>query len=67
MAQEFALRLPLNLISELLDIPEGRRDAIHHWTIWALERGDDWSAEKVQETYSKSTEIFLELIAERHR
>jgi cytochrome P450 len=62
----FALRLPLDVISALLDIPEDRRDEVHYWTTRALQRGPDWTPERVRETYRARTDIFLELIAERH-
>ncbi len=66
VAEQFALQLPLNVISELLSIPHGLRDEIHALADLTLARTDDPGlAEKQMEAQIRIFEIFYNLVVER--
>jgi cytochrome P450 len=66
VAEQFALQLPLNVISELLNIPHSMRDEIHELADQTLARSDDPSlAEKQMLAQIRIFEIFHGLVAER--
>jgi cytochrome P450 len=66
VAEQFALQLPLNVISELLSIPHSLRDEIHSLADLTLARTDDPGlAEKQMEAQIRIFEIFYNLVVER--
>ncbi len=66
VAEQFALQLPLNVISELLSIPHELRDEIHTLADQTLERNEDPDlAEKQMNASIRIFEIFHGLVAER--
>ena len=66
VAEQFALQLPLNVISELLNIPHSMRDEIHELADQTLARSDDPSlAEKQMLAQIRIFEIFHGLVVER--
>ncbi len=66
VAEQFALQLPLNVISELLNIPHSLRDEIHELADQTLARSDDPAlAEKQMLAQIRIFEIFHGLVAER--
>lgn len=66
VAEQFALQLPLNVISELLSIPHGLRDEIHALADLTLARTDDPGlAEKQMAAQIRIFEIFYNLVVER--
>jgi len=65
LVEDFAVRLPLDIISELLDIPQEYRDEVHHWTMIGLLRGDDFDRALYEKSHARRAEIYTELIEER--
>jgi cytochrome P450 len=66
VAEQFALQLPLNVISELLNIPHSLRDEIHTLADQTLARTDDPDLAEKQMTASiRIFEIFHGLVVER--
>jgi cytochrome P450 len=66
VAEQFALQLPLNVISELLNIPHSLRDEIHALADQTLERSDDPElAGKQLTAQARIFEIFHGLVVER--
>jgi cytochrome P450 len=65
LVEDFAVRLPLDIISELLDIPQDYREEIHHWTMVGLLRGDDFDRAQFEKSHARRGEIYMELIAQR--
>ena len=66
VAEQFALQLPLNVISELLNIPHSLRDEIHTLADQSLARTDDPDlAEKQMAANIRIFEIFYGLVVER--
>ncbi len=66
VAEQFALQLPLNVISELLSIPHGLRDEIHELADLTLARTDDPElADKQMAAQIRIFEIFYNLVVER--
>lgn len=63
--KEFAVKLPLDVISQLLDIPQEYREEYHHLVNSLLARGDGVDAEKSLAGNQRLMMIFLELINER--
>ncbi|WP_174273938.1 cytochrome P450 [Sphingomonas bacterium] len=66
-AEDFAAKLPMDVIAELTDIPEEYRDEIHRWTDIFTLRGDDADPELIKESHRRRLEIFRELIKDRKR
>ncbi|WP_375397338.1 cytochrome P450 [uncultured Sphingomonas sp.] len=66
-AEDFAAKLPMDVISELTDIPPEFRDEIHRWTNVFLLRGDDADPELIKESHRRRLDIFRGLIKERRR
>ena len=68
VAEQFALQLPLNVISELLNIPHELRDEIHELADQSLERTDDPGlAEKQFAAQIRIFEIFHGLVVDRQQ
>jgi len=65
--EDFAARLPMDVISELTDIPQEYRDEIHRWTNVFILRGDDADPVLIKESHRRRLEIFRELIKVRRR
>ncbi|HEX4017491.1 MAG TPA: cytochrome P450 [Frankiaceae bacterium] len=66
VAEQFALQLPLNVISELLNIPHSLRDEIHELADQTLARTDDPGlAEKQMLAQIRIFEIFHGLVVDR--
>jgi cytochrome P450 len=66
VAEQFALQLPLNVISELLSIPHSLRDEIHSLADLTLARTDDPElADKQMTAQIRIFEIFYGLVVER--
>lgn len=63
--KEFAVILPLDVISELLDIPVEQREKYHHLVNAMLARGEGVDAGAALEANKSLMMMFLELIAER--
>ena len=63
--KDFTVRLPLDVISELIDIPEHYREEIHHWTSTSLLRGEDGDPDQLRLSHVKRREIYLRLIEAR--
>ncbi len=63
--KDFTVRLPLDVVSELIDIPEEYREEIHHWTSTSLLRGADGDPEQVRLSHVRRREIYLGLIEAR--
>jgi cytochrome P450 len=62
--QEFALQVPLNVISELIGIPQELRQDIHNLTTRMLSR-DGASMEELGAVMAQSHEIYVGLVRER--
>ena len=65
MVEDFAVRLPLDIISELIDIPEEYRGEIHHWTMVSLLRGEEFDRARFEESHARRSAIYTHLIRER--
>jgi cytochrome P450 len=65
--EDFAARLPMDVISELTDIPQEYRDEIHRWTNVFILRGEDADPALIKESHRRRLEIFRELIKDRRR
>lgn len=65
--KEFSVVLPLDVISELLDIPEEYREEYHHWVNISLARGDESDKNKSLEAHMHLMEMFFKLVEERKR
>jgi len=63
--KEFSVVLPLDVISQLLDIPQEHREKYHHHVNEMLSRGDGVDLHKMAEATQHLIEIFLQLIDER--
>lgn len=63
--QEFALQVPLQVISELIGIPEEFRQEIHRLTTKLLYREDGAGLAELASTMAASHEIYLGLVRER--
>jgi cytochrome P450 len=63
--KDFAVKLPLNVISELIGIPEDYRADIHHFANMALLRGDDVDPMDMYKAKLASDRTYLELVRER--
>ncbi|EFC80486.1 cytochrome P450 [Parafrankia sp. EUN1f] len=64
---EFALRLPLDVISELLGIPAEHRMTVSHLSDLLTERGPDTDPGQFAEASAGLLALYLELVAERRR
>ena len=60
-----SVRLPLDVISELLGIPAELRQEIHELANQSMVRGDDSGAVNPEETMARTFEIYMALAAER--
>ncbi len=66
--QEFSLQIPLDVISELIGIPEERRRQIHDLTNSLLYRGEEaMDLEKMAAVMATTFGIYMELIEERRK
>lgn len=63
--KEFAVVLPLDVISELLDIPQDFREEYHHHVNVTLTRGEATDTEKAMEANRNLMAMFLRLVGER--
>jgi cytochrome P450 len=63
--QEFALQVPLQVISELIGIPEEFREEIHRLTNKLLDREDGSALAELAATMAASHEIYLGLVRDR--
>jgi cytochrome P450 len=63
--QEFALQVPLQVISELIGIPAELREEIHRLTNKLLDREDGTGLEELGATMAATQEIYLGLVRER--
>ncbi len=63
--EEFALQVPLQVISELIGIPEEYRQEIHRLTNKLLNREDGSGLMELAETMAASNEIYMGLIQDR--
>ncbi len=63
--QEFALQVPLQVISELIGIPEELREEIHRLTNKLLDREDGSGLAELAATMAASHEIYLGLVRDR--
>jgi len=63
--KEFGVQLPLDVISELLDIPEEWREEYHHLLNTLLSRGDGYDMTKMMELNMRLIQVFMTLIQER--
>lgn len=62
---DFALHVPLDVISELIGIPQEYRHEIHHLTNVQLDRSGKYSAEEMQAAFARNNEIYMSLVQER--
>jgi cytochrome P450 len=65
VAGEFAIRLPLDVISELIGIPEELREEIHVKSDLVAARGDDLQADAAMTAALELYEVYLGLVKER--
>ncbi len=65
VAEAFAVQLPLDVISELLNIPRGLRNEIHVQSDRVSQRGDDVDIDEVIGGSASLFELYLGLIQER--
>jgi cytochrome P450 len=63
--KEFSVILPLDVISQLLDIPEEWREEYHHNVNDSLARGDSLDASRAGEAQRRIFEVFMRLVQER--
>jgi cytochrome P450 len=63
--KEISVRLPLDVISELLGIPEEYREEIHHLSNLTVLRGDEADPSQQAQTAMRTLEIYLTLAADR--
>jgi cytochrome P450 len=63
--KEFAVVLPLDVISQLLDIPQEWREEYHHLVNSMLMRGEEWDMAKAMQLNQRLLEVFMTLIRER--
>jgi cytochrome P450 len=62
---EFSVRLPLDVISELLGIPEEYRAEIHHLSNQTVLRGEDADPSQTAHTAMRMLQIYMTLAADR--
>jgi cytochrome P450 len=62
---KFTVQLPLYVISELLGIPEDRRDEVHHLSNQMSYRGEDIDPAETMAAQQKLTELYIELARDR--
>jgi cytochrome P450 len=63
--KEFSVVLPLDVISELLDIPEEFREEYHHCLNQTLSRGSEVDNNTAMAAYGRVIEIFMSLVEQR--
>jgi cytochrome P450 len=63
--QEFSLQVPLQVISELIGIPEELREEIHRLTNKMLNREDLSNLEEMARTMGQTNEIYMGLVRDR--
>lgn len=62
---DFTVRLPLDVISELIDIPVEHREEMHRLTALGLLRGDDVDRAVVIDSFVQRRRIYLDLLKQR--
>lgn len=62
---QFSVQLPLDVISELLGIPEELRQEIHHLTNTGLARGEDFDQQASMAAAIRVNQIYMTLAQER--
>ncbi|MCK9902066.1 cytochrome P450 [Frankia sp. Cpl3] len=67
VVREFSIRLPLDVISELLGIPEVHRSDVNRWSDQFLARGPDADMDKVLEAGLNLHALYLSLVEDRRR
>lgn len=67
IVEEFSVRLPLDVISELIGIPVQYRQDIHRWSDQFLARDEGFDIRRVIEAHKNLIGLYLELVAERRR
>ena len=65
LVQEFALQVPLQVISELIGIPDEYRQAIHDLANQSIAREDGMTPERQKEINAKKFAVYIHLIQER--
>jgi len=63
--QEFAVLLPLEVISELIGIPKEYRHDIHDFANIMLDRGKDADLEKIAASGAAANALYLKMVQER--
>jgi cytochrome P450 len=63
--KEFTVVLPLDVISQLLDIPEDWREEYHHCVNEGLARGETSDSSKAAEAQARVFRVFMRLVRER--
>jgi cytochrome P450 len=67
VAGNFAVRLPLDVISELIGIPEEMREHVHVYSDLVAARGDDLKKDAAMDAALKLYELYFELVKERRK
>jgi cytochrome P450 len=67
IVQEFSIRLPLDVISELIGIPARYRADVNRWSDQVLSRGPDTDPTAAGVAMANLNEIYLELVRDRRR
>ena len=65
LVSEFSVKLPLDVISELLGIPEEHRQHIHHLCNTVMARGDDETAKNSEAASMELVMLYIQLAADR--
>jgi cytochrome P450 len=63
--KEFSVLLPLDVISQLLDIPSDFREEYHHRLNATLSRGTDADASAAMQAHQRLIEMFMGLVQQR--
>lgn len=63
--EEVTVRLPLDVISELIDIPPDYREEMHRLTALGLRRGEGVDLQAVRDSFVQRRAIYLDLLKER--
>jgi cytochrome P450 len=67
VVQDFSLRLPMEVISELLGLPIELRETVHDLSNRAVARDPDGPVEDVLEALGQMNALFLELVLNRRK
>lgn len=66
LVDDYAYPLPITVISDMLGIPEGDRDLVHHFSSWMASGGMDLNEDRISRARAFS-EYLVQLVAEKRQ